>query len=515
MNRFIQKHAKRITGILAGFDRLVLRGTLRQLAYTAGMMIFMSFRSILLKNFGTFAQASTQMLREASLGEAEKRKRPVIYLASPKTDKEALARSIAQKDGITEGLVCVLESVEPCRSYDIFRNRDLKRLELVNRWRKCKFIYHYCIDPVFGFMNARIQSWLPFEIQICLNGREWLAREMDRAGIDYERRDNCFASLGNVRRAQNLMDRQLKIHWPTELNRIARQLNPAHVRIFQTFRIPYYWSVHQSEWATDLMFRDPASLAEIYPGLVRHGMTVLSSGDVMRFLGQKVSGNFKGQIISDFKNRPEGVRIKHRVNANSIKLYDKQGSVLRAETTINDAAGIKVFRPKEGDGRGKRALRPLRKGIADLHRRAQVSGASNERYLDALASADTSAPASAFLDGLDQAVTFKRQRVRGIRAWSAADLALFKAVSRGEFSINGFRNIDLDHVLNGRRPEDPQERRRRSARVTRLIRLLRGHKLIRKMPRSRRYSLTSRGRETLSMVLALHDLTLDEVRRAS
>ena len=438
-----------------------------------------------------------------------------LTLWSPKTDKEALARSIAEKDGIKEGLICVLESIEPCRSYEIFRNRDQKRLELVGRWRKCKFLYHYWIDPVFGFMNARIQSWFPFEIQICLNGREWLAREMDRAGIGYERRDNCFASLSDAARAQKLMDRQLKIHWPTQLNRIARQLNPAHVSIFQTFRLPYYWSVHQSEWATDLMFRDPASLAEIYPGLVRHGMTTFSSGDVMRFLGQKVNGNFQGQIISDFKDRPEGVRIKHRVDANSIKLYDKQGSVLRTETTINDAAGIKVFRPKEGEGRGKRALRPLRKGIADLHRRAQVSSASNQRYLDALASADTSAPASKFLDGLDHPVTFKGHRVRGLRAWSSDDLALFKAVSRGEFSINGFRNIDVDRVLNGPRPKDPVERRRRSARTTRLIRLLRAHRLIRKMPRSRRYSLTARGRETLSIILALHDLTLDEVRRAS
>jgi hypothetical protein len=362
---FIQRYAERITGILSGFDRLVFRGTVRKLMFVAGLMSFLWRRQILLKEFGRWAQESTQTLIDASLAEARKTGRPVTYLASPRTDKEAMARAVARKDGIESGLVCVLEAVEPCLTYEIYRCRETKRLKPVVRWRKCKFLYHYWMDPVFGFMNARIQTWLPFSVQICLNGREWLARQMDEAGIGYERRDNCFAALDNVSRAQKLMNQHLKLNWPTQLNRIARQLNPAHLQIFKEFGLHYYWSVFQSEWATDLMFRDPSSLAEIYPGLVRHGMTTFSSGDVMRFLGRKVHGAFRGQIISDFKDRPEGVRIKHRVDANSIKLYDKQGSVLRVETTINDAAGIKVFRPKEGDGRGKRAWRSLRKGIAD------------------------------------------------------------------------------------------------------------------------------------------------------
>ena len=103
-----------------------------------------------------------------------------------------------------------------------------------------------------------------------------------------------------------------------------------------------YWSAEQTEWATDVMFRDRAALAAVYPGLVRHGMLNLSCGDVMRFLGRKVpahggaNGHFAGEAGSDLATRPEGVRLKHRVGANSVKVYDKQGSVLRVETTIND-----------------------------------------------------------------------------------------------------------------------------------------------------------------------------------
>ena len=103
-----------------------------------------------------------------------------------------------------------------------------------------------------------------------------------------------------------------------------------------------YWSADETEWATDVMFRSP-EVAELYPHLLRHAMTTFGSFDVMRFLGRQglprvpgVHPTFQGEVVSDLKRRPEGVRIKHRVNSNSIKMYDKQGSVLRIETTIND-----------------------------------------------------------------------------------------------------------------------------------------------------------------------------------
>lgn len=348
MDRFIAKHADQITGVVSGFDRLVLRGTIRQIAFADGLKRLLWKRQVLLKNFGAYAQGLTTQLKEASCRHAEQSGRPIEYLYSSRTSKEDVARKIAQRDGVREGLIAVLRCLEPCMSYDIFRNRDTKRLELVSRPRKGLALYHYFIDPVFGFMHARIQTWLPFGIQICLNGREWLARLLDQAGLRYRRRENCFIGLGDVERAQRLMDRQLELAWPAALDRIARAINPAHGRMFEGFLADYYWSVHQSEWATDVMFRNSSALAAIYPALVQHGIQSFSSPDVMRFLGGKVHGAFQGEIVSDFKNRPEGVRIKHCVGHNSVKLYDKQGSVLRVETTINDPHGFKVFRPIEG-----------------------------------------------------------------------------------------------------------------------------------------------------------------------
>ena len=192
MLKFIAKHQDQISGVLSGFDRLVFRGTLRSIAHAAGMQQYLSSNEVLLKHFGAHVDQVSQRLKAASLAEAVSAGRPVRYLASAKASKEDIARGIALEDGIRQGLVCVLTSVEPCRTFEIYHDRDTKHLQLQPRVRKCLFLCHYLVHPVFGFLNARIQTWFPFSIQICLNGREWLAQQMDQAGLAYARHDNCF-----------------------------------------------------------------------------------------------------------------------------------------------------------------------------------------------------------------------------------------------------------------------------------------------------------------------------------
>jgi hypothetical protein len=515
MNRFITNHADKIKGVLHGFDRLVFRGNLRQIAYVNGLVFWFWKRRVLLKEFGSFAQGLSDRLKEASCRRALAVGRPVQYLQSSKTDKEAIARKIATKDKITEGLIAVLTCVEPCNSFDIFRNRERHRLELVPRLRKGLALYHYFIDPIFGFMQARIQSWLPFGIQVCLNGREWLSREMDRARLTYRRRDNCFVDLENIERAQQLMQRQLALAWPSALRRIARQLNPEHRAIFRNFPIDYYWSVYQSEWATDIMFQNSATLTKIYPALVQHGITSFSSPKVMRFLGGKVHGAFRGEIVSDFKDRPEGVCLKHRVGANSVKVYDKQGSVLRVETTINQPTGLKVFRRAEGVTTGKRTWRPMRKGVADIQRRAKLSQSANERYLDALASANTATQMGELTREICRPTMWKNTRVRALRPWSPEDTQLFKAIGHGEFTINGFRNRDLQSLLYTTPAESPAEKKRRSARVTRQLRMLRAHGLIKKINSTHRYILTVKGRDIVTAILTAQRINLQQLQKAA
>jgi hypothetical protein len=434
----------------------------------------------------------------------------VKYLASSQVSKEDIAREMAAKQGIHEGLVCVLTCVEPCWSFEIYRNRETKKLDLVPRPRKCLFLYHYWMHPIFGFMNARIQSWFPFPIQICLNGREWLARQMDAAGLEYARQDNCFPWVADWGKAQRLLNRQLKANWPKLLDGIARQLNPAHGKIFRNYPVSYYWSTYQSEWAIDIAFRQAAELRRLYPRLVHHGITTFSSPNVMRYLGKRIplSGRvpqgFSGEVVSNLKHRQEGVRVKHSVNGNSLKLYDKAftvvGSVLRAETTVHNGDDFRVYRPKEGDPGGEMAWRRMRRGIADLHRRATVSRKSAERYLDAFASVEDDTTLEQLIRRLGQPRQWRGRRVRALRPF-ADDAALLEAISRGEFAINGFRNRNLQAIFFPRAANSPKERRRRSGWVSRKLRLLRAHGLINKITGTHRYQLTVSGRKAITAIL--------------
>ena len=466
MREFLSKHADAVTGTLSGFDRLLFRGSLLQLAHHAGVLVYLGLMRVLLKDFAKHAAALTEQLRAASEELAERTQRPYRYLHHSSRSKEQIARDIAEADGIKQGLICILGAVEPCLSYDIQRDREAKRLRLVPRHRMCLHLYHYQMHPLFGFMHARIQTWFPFSIQVCLNGREWLARSMDAADLQYVQRDNCFVWLQDPERAQQLMDQQVRVAWPGLLNAIAHELNPRHEAMFQPARLPYYWTTVQSEWATDIMFRDPQYLARLHPRLVHHGMTTFSSPDVLRFLGRKLpaTGNLpprlEAEVTTDMKRRPEGVRIKHRLGDNSIKMYDKQGSVLRVETTINDVSGFKTFRVPQDKPGAEPSWQQMRKGVADLHRRTETSQSANERYLRAMASVEETTPLGTLAARPCQPVRHNGRQVRALNPYAPGDGKLLDAISRGEFTINGFRNRDLRQLLftDAAEPEDVQRR---------------------------------------------------------
>lgn len=517
MDQFISKHANAVIGTLSGFDRLVFRGTLRRLAHSGGMMSYLWAMGILLKDFVSHAETLTRRLKEASADLARRTSRPIRYLPSSGTSKEQIAREIARSDGITEGLICVLTAVEPCLSYEIVRDRESKHLKLMPRHRKCLFLYHYQIHPVFGFMHARIQTWFPFSIQICINGREWLARSMDAEGIGYVQRENCFTWIEDPVRVQHLMDQQVKAAWPDLLDAVARGLNPLHDEMFQACPIDYYWSTYQSEWATDILFQNSKSLARLYPKLVHHGLTTFLSPDVMRFLGRNIppSGHvppqLKAEVASDMKTRPEGVRIKHRLGGNSIKMYDKQGSVLRIETTINDAAGFKSFRTPEGKPDAEPAWHTMRKGIADLHRRAEVSQAANGRYLRALASVEDTTSLGELTTKLAQPVKRDGRRARPFNPHAPDDAKLIEAISRGEFTINGFRNRDLRALLYADDSAPREQQRRHAAAVSRKLALLRAHRLIRKVQGTHRYHLTDHGRLIVTALIGIRNIGTSKV----
>lgn len=521
MQSFIRRYAHKITGVLSGFDRLRLRGTLRYLANAAGMRSYLWNNNVLLKDFRHHLTSLTRQLREATADVAARAGQSIQYLASPKQSKEDIARRRAAEQNIQSGLICLLSSVEPCWTFQLRRNRQTRKLELHSAFRKCLHYYHYWMHPRFGFLHIRVQTWFPFNLHIGLNGREWLTRQLDAAGLGYVRRGNAILAVEDVTRAQAFLDRQLQTDWPAELDALAAQANPAQAEMFSGCPMRYYWSAEQSEWATDVLFRRPRDLAGLYPRLLRHAMTTFGSRDVLRFLGQKlpahggVHGHLKADVVSELSQRPEGIRIRHRRNSNSVKMYDKQGSVLRVETTIHDPRDLSVYRPKEGDPGGPKAWRPLRKGVADLHRRTALSQAANQRYLEALGAVEPTRRLGEVLKPVHRPLRWKGQRVRGLRPFSSDDRSVLAAVGRGEFLIAGFRNRDIRRLLYPSNTAAAADRLRHAAAVTRKLRLLRAHGILRKIPRTHRYQLTPKGHQLTAAVAAAQEADIESLTSAA
>ena len=351
MKQFLHRWSSEIKGTLSGFDRVRFRGTIRWLASLEGMGSYLGTSRVHLKEFKDWATDKTDRIQEATEKLAESAGRPVVYLPSSSERKEARALEIARADGITEGLIAVLKCVEPCHTFTVGPNAEKRKLELRSHPGKCSHLYFYSLHHDLGLMHLRLQTWAPFTIHVCLNGREWLARRLTRAGIGFEQRDNCFVDVDDLPRAQKLLSGQLRTDWTKAMEQLVTKFHPAHRTMFGR-PLDYYWSAEETEWATDVMFHSREALANIYPNLLRHGITTFGSSDVLRFLGQLpiIRRDSTREILSSVKTRPEGTRLKHALNRNSIKMYDKQELVLRIETTINDP-------PTCGSSARRRAIR--------------------------------------------------------------------------------------------------------------------------------------------------------------
>jgi hypothetical protein len=503
---FLQRFAPLVLGVLVGFDRWRFRGSKRQLCYPDGVMSFLSHHSILLKDFNKpYAKGLTDTLCAAV-------EKPAVetgiyrFLNNSKISKEEAALAMAKQHGKTQGLIAVLGCTEPCQNLRVRKNRATKKLEVRTESGKCLHYYHYYLDAEFGLRYTRLQSWFPFTMHVGLNGRDWLAQQMIKAGIEFIKKDNCFTWIKDFAAAQQLMNQQLETAWQPLLDGWARESFPLAETLLNN-TVPYYWSVQEGEYATDIAFRSAEDLARLYPTWVQHAYSTLHGRDLLQYMNYRVRPDGRpvalGEVKTKIKELVQGTCVRHHVMRNLLKMYDKMMSVLRIESMLLDLRHFKVFRPKEGDEGGPLSYRPLRKGVADLHRRAEVSEKINDRYVASLATVAEKQTLAEVTKDLGQRAQWKGRPVRALNPLSPQDASLLEAVSHGEFLIDGFSNRQVRAILFPTAEQlDGAAQKRLSAKVTRLLRLLRGHGLIAKVAKTHRYQVTEKGRTTLSVILA-------------
>ena len=505
MDTFLSIHQDSVLGTLSTFDRMIFKGHLTMLYPNGAFARLLHRQGVLLKDFKPYVEGISQQLKQHAEQLASGAGRPFQYQEASMTvrngpGKEALAQEIAAKDDLKEGLICVFSTLEPCSTFTVRGNRQSQKLEVIRRRSKCLHYYFYYLDTELGFMHIRLQSWFPFQIQVYVNGRECLSRALDQQGIAYQRYDNSFTGIDDLAAAQVLCEKFAHFEWPGVLNAFAERVNPLLKTIQQAGFGGYYWVADQCEVATDIMFKDRASLEASLPDLFEHAILKSACQDVLRFLGRKLHGNFKGQVTTSLKKRPEGWRAKHTMKRNSLKLYYK-GSVLRVETTINNPSEFKICQQTED---GKLRWMPMRKGVSNLYRYAEVGQQANQRYLEHLAQAKLKSKAIPHLDDLCRSHFQNGKRCARFNPLLNADRALFAAILSGEFTLNGFRNRDLCAKLFPHPATSGKENKQRCTHVSRLIAKLRGHGLIAKVKDARLYRITKLGSQVLFAVLSFY-----------
>jgi hypothetical protein len=312
MRPFLAPFADSIHCALGCFDRLLFKGYL-PISYPASMERWLASRGILLKDFKDFVTTQSDRLKAHAQQLATQAGRPYQYLSRP-IRKDDEARQIAERDGLTKGLICVFAILEQAQSFQLRYGEQRPRL--VSTQPRCLCLYFYYLDRDFGLMHVRLQTWFPFTVQIYVNGHSWLERQLTRRGLGFSACDNACTALADPVRTQKLADKLPGLNWPRILSVFARRVNPLLTDLLQD--LTYYWVTDQAEYATDILFRDAATLTRLYPQWLEHATLRFSAEDVMTFLGRKLTGQFAGELRSVTKRRWPGARVKHRMKANWI-----------------------------------------------------------------------------------------------------------------------------------------------------------------------------------------------------
>lgn len=507
MKSFIAKHADKINGVLECFDRLILRGHL-PMAGAGYFSTWLYSKKIALNlqappagwwNYREAAPWFSKTLKAHAQELARQAQRPYTHLPSHQRMEEN-ARALAQKDGVSAGLVCAYGTNELCRTFRVRFGDGAPKVE--PGLRVCLVIYFYCLDREFGLMHVKLQTWFPFTVQVYVNGHEWLARKLTAAGMKYRKVDNAFTWLADAARATELARGFWRRDWPKLLDKLARRVNPLLKDWLAGQN--YYWVIDQAEFSTDVLFKDRQALASLRPRLYEHAALCFGAEQIMTFLGRKYTEHFRGQIKTQWHRREPGGAVKHWMKRNALKMYDKDGSALRIEPVINDPSEFVIHRRRDKqDGTQEVGWFPMAKGVANLYRYAEVSRQASARYLEALAVVDDLGAGQRELDQRCAPVPYQGRRRRALQPLGPDDQALFQAVLRGEHALRGFRNGDLAEVLLGPKPDEPALRRRRCGQISRRISLLRAHGLVAKVPRARRYRATMRGQRFMATAIHL------------
>ncbi|OGO41501.1 MAG: hypothetical protein A2W36_03845 [Chloroflexi bacterium RBG_16_58_14] len=356
--------------------------------------------------------------------------------------------------------------------------------------------YFYFMDEQLGLCYLRVPTWCPFRLQFYFNGHNWLANQLKQRGIAYKMLDNAFVHIADYTVANQLANKFDVEILHLRLDEFAQQYCP----VVTDLKLAYYWNIMQSEYATDLVFKSQDTLQAFYLLLLETLTHAVKPADIATFLGRKLNGNYQGEMGNRFNKRWIGTRIKHQMGPVSIKMYDKFRFILRIETTVNNVAFFKHYRQvQHRDGSTSTRWAPMKKTIHSLPALRELLLAANQRYLKFISAIATPEVGVEKLHKLAETKIENQHRHKGFNLFSEEDTCLFRSLLQGEFFISGFTNKQL------RSQYLPDKS---ASQVTRLLKRLRVHGVIKKVGKCYKYYLTDFGRQTAAMSLKLREMVV-------
>jgi len=492
MTSLLERHSDKIVGTVSCFDRVIIQGTLPDICYPGAITRFFHVQGIRIFDFKQWAAPMRDEINENIKGMAAENGIDMEFVRKSKDSKEERIQQMIAKRGDHPGIVHIFSAMESCTAFKPWHDKQTHDTFFKYDSGRCLHYYVYFIDQEFGLCYLRIPTWAPFRLQFYFNGHNWLARELDKKGIGYEQVENAFVRIDDFEQAQKLADRFPVKRLHRLLDRCAQRFCP----VISRFRSGVHWSIMQAEYATDVVFQAPARLTPIYEELVRTLSHAVKPNQVSMFLGKRLDPRYEGELGGQFSTRIEGHCIRHYMGNNGIKMYDKYGRILRIETFSNDISFFKHHRRVEHrDGTYSYQTATMRKTIYSLPELAKLMSACNRRYLEFLSAVDDPTNGIKQVNRISRSVKQAGRSYRGFNVFSVDDEAVFQVIAQGGVQGFGIRNSELRAALG-----------KTSGQISRILKRLRNHGLIKKVANRYKYYLTSLGRKVVATSLKLKEL---------
>ena len=490
-----ERYGKELDGVLSCYDRVVITGSLQPFCYAQGMTWYLYQQGIRIFDYAKFAEPLRERIRENAEVLAEANGVKIEFVRKKDFRKENRIQQILKQRGDQPGLVHIFGAMEGCTSYRPWHDKVTGKTYLKPDSSKCMTYYFYFIDEQLGLCYLRVPTWCPFRLQFYFNGHNWLANQLKQRGIAYKMLDNAFVHIDDY-----IVANQLANEFDAELLRFCldefvRQYCPVAAEL----KLTYYWSIMQAEYATDLVFKNRDTLQAFYPHLLETLTHAVKPADIATFLGRKLNGNYQDEIGNRFNKRWIGTHIKHQMGPASIKMYDKFHFILRIETTANKVSFFQHYRQvQHRDGSTTTRWAPMKKTIHSLPPLRELLSTANQRYLKFISSIATPQVGVEKLHKLAETKIEDQHRHKGFNLFSEEDTFLFRTLLQGEFFISGFTNKQLRTYLSDQS----------ASQVTRLLKRLRVHGVIKKVGKRYKYYLTDFGLQSASMGLKLREMVV-------